>query len=68
MVTKRFAQCPMKKMRCSVIALDGVAAFAVDNRVHRLTDFDVAFKNFETVTHNTRSAVQSFCDAGASSR
>ena len=67
-IAKCFPQCPMKQMRCSVIALDGVATFTVDDRSNGLTNFDIAFKNFEAVAHNARCAVDRFNDSSTTGR
>ena len=68
MVAEGFAQCPMKKMRCGVIALDRIAAFAVNDCIDALTDFDVAFENLETMSNNSRSAVDRFDNASPTRR
>ena len=68
MVAKRFTQCPVEKVRCGVIAFDGVATFTVDDRSNGLTNFDIALKNFEAVAHNAGCAIDRFNDSSTTSR
>ena len=66
-IAQRFAKRPMQKMRCGVIASNRIATFAIDDGGNGLTDFNIAFKNFKTMTNNTGCAIQSFNDAGTAS-